>query len=131
MRVGASRRRRPRSISDQADAVIPMDRACRFRDGVDASAGVERTRDVDPVVLGEGLEDPGVLRKVLLREARHDATRVWQGHANLHVVTDRERPTEPLVLNEPMRWGLDNHVHAEPARVEAALWLEFAQSVQA
>ena len=45
------------TISDEADAVIPADRACRFRDGVDASAGVERTRDVNPVVLGERLED--------------------------------------------------------------------------
>jgi hypothetical protein len=129
MRAGASR---PRSaISNQADAVIPADRACRFRDGVDPSAGVERPRDVDPVVLGEGPEDPGVLRKVLLREARHDATRVWLGHADLHVIADRERATEPLVLDKPTRGGFDNHVHTEPAGVEAALWLEFAQPVKA
>src|SRR5215218_7533581 len=93
------------AISDQADAVIPADRACRFRDGVHASAGVECTRDVDPVVPGEGLEHPGDLRKVRLREARHDATRVWQGHADLHVGADRERATEPLVLDEPTRGG--------------------------
>src|SRR5437588_832702 len=88
--MGASRRSLPRTASSgQADVVVLADGARRFRDGVDAGAGVERTRDVDSVVLGKGLEDPGVLRKVLLREARHDATRIWQGHAELYVVANR------------------------------------------
>src|SRR5437660_1073080 len=83
--------------SDQADAIARADRRRRFRDGVDAGARVERTSHVDPVVLGEGLEDPGVPRKVLLRKARHDATRIRQGHAEPYVVSDRERATDPLV----------------------------------
>jgi hypothetical protein len=45
--------------SDQADTIIPANRARRFHDGVDAGARVERTRDVDPVV-PESLEDPRV-----------------------------------------------------------------------
>jgi hypothetical protein len=62
---------------DQPDAVIHAYRARSFDDGVYAGAGVERTRDVDPVVLGERLEDPGVPRKLLLGETGHDAT--WVG----------------------------------------------------
>src|SRR5438876_9887104 len=83
--ASASPRSRPRSaILDEADAVTLADGARCLRNGVDPGARVERTCDVDPVVLGEGLEDPGVLRKVLLREARHDATRVRQGDADPH-----------------------------------------------
>src|SRR5215216_3936870 len=116
--------------SGQADAVVFADCACRLRDGVDAGARVERTRDVDPVVAGEGLEDFGVPRKVLLRKARHAATRIWQGHSELYVVADGERATEPPVLDESTLGGIDDHVHAEPADVEAALWFEVAQLVQ-
>src|SRR5947208_5670243 len=107
--------------------VILADRASRLRDGVHAGAGVERTRDVDPVVLGEGLEDPGIPRKVFLRKARHDATRIRQGHAEPNVLADRERVAEPVVLDEATRWGIDDHVHAKPPGVEATLWFEFAQ----
>src|SRR5262249_48001476 len=121
---------RPAS-SDQPDAIALADRARRFRDAVDAGAGIQRTRDVDPVVLDEGLEDPGGFRKVLLRAARHDATRVGQRDAYLHVVADRERATEPLVLHEPKCGSLDNYVHTEPASIETAVWLEFGESVQA
>jgi hypothetical protein len=56
--------------SDQADTIIPANRARRFHDGVDAGARVERTRDVDPVV-PECLEDPGVPGKVALVAAIH------------------------------------------------------------
>ena len=58
------------------------------------------------------------------------ATRIRQGHADLYVVADRERATEPLVLDEATRGGIDDHVHAEPPGVEAALWFELAQLVQ-
>ena len=44
--------------SDQADAVILANRARCLSDGVHAGAGVERAAHVDPVVLGEGLENP-------------------------------------------------------------------------
>src|SRR5215204_5695434 len=99
MGVGARRRSSSWSAcSGQADAVVLADCARRLRDGVDPGARVERTRDVDPVVAGEGLEDLGVPREVLLRKARHAATRIWQGHADLYVVADRQRATEPLVL---------------------------------
>jgi ribonucleoside-diphosphate reductase alpha chain len=46
------------------------------------------------------------------------------------VVTDGERATEPPVLHESRLGGIDDHVHAEPADVEAALWLEFAELIQ-
>src|SRR5438093_1096138 len=100
--------------SSRRRRTVPRLRATRrvsrgFPDGVDAVAGVERARDVAPVVLGEGLEDPGVPRKVLLGKARHDATRIWQGHAEPYVVADRERATEPLVLDEALRGGIDDH----------------------
>src|SRR5215216_3585182 len=131
MRVGTWRRSSPRSArSGQADAVVLADRARRLCDGVHPSAGVERTRNVDPVVAGEGLEDLGVPRKVLLRKARHAATRIWQGHAELYVVADGERATEPSVLHKSALWGIDDHVHAEPADVEAALWFKLAKLVQ-
>src|SRR4029450_9990558 len=55
---------------------------------------------------------------------------IWQGHADLYVVADRERTTEPLVLDEATRRGIDDHVHAEPPGIEAALWFEFAQPIQ-
>src|SRR5215218_769838 len=131
MRVGARRRSSPwSSRSGQADAVVLADRARGLGDGVDAGAGVERTRDVDPVVAGEGLEDLGVPRKVLLWKSRHAATRIWQGHAELYVVADGERATEPPVLHESTLGGIDDHVHAEPADVETALWFEVAKLVQ-
>src|SRR5918994_6399711 len=120
MRVETRRRSSPWSArSGQADAVFLADRARRLRDGVDPGAGVECTRDVDPVVAGEGLEDLGVPRKVLLRKARHAATRIWQGHGELHVVADSKRTTEPSVLHESTLGGIDDHVHPEPADVEA------------
>src|ERR687898_2371818 len=125
MRAGARRRSSPWvARSGQADAVVLADCACRLRDGVDTGARVERTRNVDPVVAGEGLEDLGVPREVLLRKARHAATRIWQGHGELYVVADGERATEPSVLHESTLGGIDDHVHAEPADVEAALWFE-------
>src|SRR5215208_1776682 len=131
MRVGTWRRSSPRSArSGQADAVVLADRARRLCDGVHPSAGVERTRDVDPVVAGEGLEDLGVPRKVLLRKARHAATRIWQRHGELYVVADGERATEPPVLHESTLGGIDDHVHSEPADVETALWFEIPQLVQ-
>src|SRR5215216_5981105 len=131
MSVGARRRSSPWSArSGQADAVVLADCARLLRDGVDAGARVERTRDVDPVVAGEGLEDLGAPRGASLRKARHAATRIWQGHAELHVVADGERATEPPVLHESTLGGIDDHVHAEPADVEAALWFEVAQLVQ-
>src|SRR4051794_31875539 len=86
--------------SDQDDRVLPADRARRGRDGVDAGTGVERAGHVDPVVLREGLEDLGVLGQLLLGKARHHTTRVGQGHTELHLVADRERATDPLVLYE-------------------------------
>src|SRR5215217_3641925 len=131
MRAGARRRSSPWvARSGQAGAVVFVDCARRLRDGVDPSAGVERTRDVDPVVAGEGLEDLGVPRKVLLRKARHAATRIWQRHGELYVVADGERATQPPVLHESTPGGIDDHVHAEPADVEAALWFEVAELVQ-
>jgi hypothetical protein len=57
--------------------------------------------------------------------------RVGQGHADLHVVADRERVSDPLVLHEPTRGGVDYQVHAEAPGVEAALGFELAQLVQA
>src|SRR5215218_670851 len=131
MRVGTWRRTSPRSArSGQADAVVLADCARRLCDGVHPSAGVERTRDVDPIVAGEGLEDLGVPRKVLLRKARHAATRIWQRHGELYVVADGERATQPPVLHESTPGGIDDYVHAEPADVEAALWFEVAELVQ-
>src|SRR5829696_4034268 len=131
MRAGARRRSSPwPARSGQADAVVLADCARRLRDGVDPGARVERTGDVDPVVAGEGLEDFGVPRKVLLRKARHAATRIWQGNAEPYVVADRERATEPPVLHESTLEGIDDHVHTEPAHVEAALWFEVSQLVQ-
>src|SRR5215216_1547148 len=131
MRAEARRRSSPWvARSGQAGAVVFVDCARRLRDGVDAGARVERTRDVDPVVAGEGLEDLGVPRKVLLRKARHAATRIWQRHGELYVVADGERATEPAVLHKSALWGIDDHVHAEPADVEAALWFKLAKLVQ-
>ena len=120
----------PLRRSDQADAVIHANGACRFRDGIDTGAGIERTHDVDPVV-PERLKDPGVAGKVLLGQARHHTTRVGQGHSDPHVVADGERAPHPLVLDEPALGGVDDHVHAEPARVEAALRLELAELLEA
>src|SRR2546423_1018927 len=113
--------------SDEADAITPVDRPRRLRDCVDAGARVERTRNVDPVVLGEGLEDPGVPREVLLGKARHDATGVWQGHADPYFDADRERATDPIVFDEAARAGVDDHVHAEPPDVAGALRFELVQ----
>src|SRR5215210_2667576 len=122
MRLVARRRSSPWSArSGQADAVVLADCARRLRDGVDPGARVERTRDVDPVVAGESLEDFGVPRKVRLRKARHGATRIWQRHAELYVVADGKRATEAPVLDGSTLGGIDDHVHAEPADVEAAL----------
>src|ERR687898_540674 len=131
MRAGARRRSSPWvARSGQADAVVLADRARRLRDGVDPGAGVKRSGDVDPVVAGEGLEDFRIPRKVRLRKTRHAATRIWQGHGELYVVADGERATEPLVLHESTLGAIDDHVHAEPADVEAALRFEVAQLVQ-
>ena len=64
------RRLRPES-SDQTDPVARPDRARRSRDRVDTRTWIAGTGDVEPVVPGEGPEDLRVLRKVVLREARH------------------------------------------------------------
>src|SRR5215204_4256661 len=116
--------------SDYADAVVLADRPRGFRYGVDADAGIERPRDVDPVVLGESLEDLGIPRKVLLFDARHAAARIWQGDGELHFVADRDRATDPLVLDEAMLGVIDDHVHTEPPDVEVGVWFEFAQPVE-
>src|SRR6185295_11115540 len=118
------------SGSHQADSVALAHRARRGRNRVDAGTGIERTADVEPVVLGEGPEDPGVSRKVGLGEARHDATRIRNRNADLYVVAERERAPDPLVLDEAVGGRIDDHVHAEAPDVEAALRLDLPQPVQ-
>ena len=48
-----------------------------------------------------------------------------------HLVADRELAPEPLVFDEPGLRGVDEHVHAEPAGVKAALRLELTELLEA
>src|SRR5919108_4277473 len=100
-------------LSDEAYRVIFSDRAGRLRDGVDAGARIPQAVHLDPVVLGERLEDPRIaLDAALLREARHDAAGIGELDRHAHLVADRERVADPVVLDEPPCWRVDDHVHA-------------------
>src|SRR6266568_1698961 len=85
---GAHRLKAVRAL-DQRDRIARADRAGGIDDGVDARARIEAAADVEPVVLGERLEDLRVLRKVALRDGRHDAPGIGHERDDAYVVADR------------------------------------------
>jgi len=62
-----------------------------------------------------------------LGERRHHASRIGQGHAESYRIPDRQLVVDPVVLDEPTFFGVDDHVHPESPLVEAALRLKLAQ----
>ena len=86
--------------------------------------------DLNPVVLGERAENVAISWKLILGERRHHASRIGHHDAQFYPITDHELAAHPVVLNEPGLFRTDDHVHPEPALVEAALRPEFAQSLE-
>ena len=86
--------------------------------------------DLNLVVANERPEDVGVVREFTLVERRHHTSRIRQGYSQSHRVTNREIAADPFVFDEPSFLGMDNHVHSEPALVEAALRSKLGQPIK-
>ena len=106
-------------------------RSRRLYYGVHARTGEQTgTANLDSVVLSERPEDIGVLGELFLGERRHHASRVGQGYAESYRLTDRELEADPIVLDVPTFFDVDDHVHPESTLVEAALGLKLAQLLE-
>ena len=86
-----------------------------------------RGTDVKSVVPNERPQHVGIVGEVILTESRHHASRIGQGHADPRRIADRKCATDPTVLDGPGIVSANDHVHAEPPLVEAALRLKPAQ----
>jgi hypothetical protein len=82
---------------------------------------------LNPIVPSERPEDVGVLGEFVLDVRCHYASGIGRGHAEPYRITDRELAADPIILVEPGTFGGDDHVHPEPALVEAALGPQLAQ----
>src|SRR6266511_141000 len=117
--------------SSQGDAISWVNRARRYHHRVHPNAWVQRpAADVEPMVPDELAKDVRVLWEVLLRQRRHDTSRIWHRHIQPRTPIDCELATDPAVLDEAGFLGRDGHVHPEPTPVEPAVRCKLGQALK-
>jgi hypothetical protein len=96
--------------------------------GVHASAGeLTEVADWPPIVVHECPQNIGILGEIFLCKGRHHTPGIEERHVEPCPMPQPEVMTDLVVLDKPRPSGADDHVHAEPARLEAALGPKLVQ----
>src|SRR5207249_6853234 len=69
-------------------------------------------------------------RTIFLCKGRHHTSGIEEGHVDSCPITKSKLTTDQAVLDEPRPVSFDDHIHAEPARLEAALGPDLVQPRQ-
>ena len=75
------------------------------------------------IVPNEALQDFGILGQFILGKRDHHASRIGQRDVESRRLANRKCPADPVVLDEPDRLGVEDHIHTKSAPIHAALRL--------